>query len=90
MRKIKLFSSRANFITVEISKLIDKRDKAYRTARRTKIDEDWTAARALKDRVRRDISKAKKDYVAKLIDQANGDSKKFWRILGETPENENC
>lgn len=84
IKKLRLYTDRAGFITTDLEKLIHMRDKSYSKARRSGLTEDWNSARSIRDKVRRDLNKAKKDYVARLIDQSNGDSKKFWRVLGDT------
>lgn len=83
VRNIRLHHRNSEFITPEVADQIHERDRLYRRARKSGLDCDWLAAKTLRSRVRRLIINARRDYIRRQLDLADGDSKKFWRIINK-------
>ena len=68
------------WITPEIAKLINKRDKMKSTAAATKHQNDWNEYRRLRNKVKRMIDKEKKDHYQTLLNTKQSNTN-FWKEM---------
>ena len=61
-----------------------ERDYHLKKAKGNKMSRNWRVYRQLRNRVNRDIKKAKSDYYTNLIQENQGDAKGFWKALKKT------
>ena len=89
---IKTFRSKDNspaWLTHDIITLSRDRDRAWRDAIRTNIEEDWATARRLRNWANNAIKAAKSDFLQNELTMNKSDPKKFWRnIKGVLPDQE--
>lgn len=69
------------YISDEILEMIHTRDKAYRKARKSKLEIDLIHAKSLRQQVTRLLRNRKREFILKQIDLANGNSKIFWKTI---------
>lgn len=81
LRSIRITIGKPSYLTDEILSLMRERDKAYLRARKTKTDTLWQLARTFRARVAKELRVARCNYISRQIFHANGDGKKFWRII---------
>lgn len=84
VKTIKIYAYKSDYITVSLAEQIRDRDRAFRKVWKSKLPEDWSAAKNLRSTVRSALVHAKRDYVMNQIDLANGDGRKFWRTINKT------
>jgi len=60
-----------------------QRDKAYKKARNTKIDEDWELFRILRNKTVDICRKAKREYLENKLDKSKSKPKQMWKVLKE-------
>ena len=58
-----------------------QRDYFLGKARKTNHSEDWSNYRCFRNRVTRDVKKAKADYNKRIIDESGGDHRSFWKTM---------
>jgi len=65
-----------------------QRDKAYKKARNTKIDdwEDWELFRIVRNRTVDICRKAKTEYLENKLDRSKSKPKQMWKVLKEMLE----
>lgn len=61
-----------------------QRDKAFKNARRLNTPETWNLAHLFRSWVAKELRIARKNYITKQLNLANGDGRKFWRIINST------
>lgn len=71
------------YITQELADQIRVRDKAFNKARKTKLEQDWRDAKALRVTTRKALILARQRYITKQLDMADGDSRKFWSTINQ-------
>lgn len=67
--------------TLEIKDAISNRDRLYRRAMITRLEDDWISYKQNRNRVVQLIKENKQAYYNRKIDEAKGDSKEMWRTL---------
>lgn len=60
-----------------------ERDQAFVKARKTKKADDLIKAKQLRRAITQELRNAKRAFIIKQIDVANGDSKKFWEEINK-------
>ena len=71
-------------MTSTIANEMRERDYHLKKAKGNKMSRNWRVYRQLRNRVNRDIKKAKSDYYTNLIQENQGDAKGFWKALKKT------
>ena len=71
------------WFTEEIYRLMRQRDMAYRTARSTKLEEDWDLYRQLRNVTVDVCRKAKREYLIEKLDNSTKEPKRMWKVLKE-------
>ena len=69
------------WITRDIKRLFRKKQCKYNNARRTNLDEDWSAYRNLKKEIQRLCRTSHNNYISTLLDKHNKCTKKLWRYI---------
>lgn len=72
------------FLTELVEGLMRERDLAFKVVRRYPMSSNWAIARHLRNRVSREIKKARRMVILKHLRLVNGDSKKFWNYINKT------
>ena len=72
---------REPWLTNELLEEIKDKDRAIRTAKRSKKPEDFLEAKAIRNRVGRQVCGAKAEFLKDQQDELKGDPKKFWRLV---------
>jgi len=73
----------AQWFEGDIYKLMRQRDRAYKKARNTKIDENWELFRILRNRTVDICRKAKREYLENKLDKSKNKPKQMWKVLKE-------
>lgn len=71
------------FISEDLLELFRQRDRAFSKARRTGIKSDVESARALRRKATSLLRKARQTFIQEQMRTANGDCKKFWRVIND-------
>lgn len=84
LRTMRITIGRPKYLTDYILSLMKQRDKAFREARRLNTQETWTLARLFRVRVAKELRSARKSYITKQLDLADGDGRMFWRVINSS------
>ena len=68
-------------MTTSIRKLIKKRHKLHKKAKRSKLRADWENFREARRSIKKVIKKAESDYVKDSIDDLKLDQRAFWKYI---------
>ena len=77
-RSLAVFSP---WVSSKFKQDIRQRDYYLKKARKTSRDEDWLNYRASRNRVTKNIRKAKQAYNKRLVESYCGDEKAFWKTM---------
>ena len=69
------------WLTTEIKKLMNRRDKLLRKCRKSKREEDWNAYKIWRNSCTSEIRKARSTYHQTLLTENEKNPKKFWQII---------
>ncbi len=70
------------YITKDIIRLMNKRDRLYKKARRTKNQRTWCNYKATRNEVQRMIARSHNKYMNEIIGESlKSDGKKFWGFI---------
>ena len=79
-KRVRVFQN-CPWVSSKIKQDIRQRDYYLKKARKTTRDEDWLNYRASRNRVTRNIKKAKQAYNKRLVESHCGDKKAFWKTM---------
>eukprot|EP00794_Sanderia_malayensis_P010377 gene10377-11459_t len=68
----------APWLKVDLRKLMNERDQALRKARKTKSQEDFQVFKELRNKCNGKLKEAKRKYHQNLINESQGNARKFW------------
>ena len=71
----------APWLTCEVKKLMNERDKALRKSRRTKNDADISQFKLKRNAVNSAVRKAKSTYSKNLLNESSENPNKFWKAI---------
>src|SRR5271170_7876033 len=74
---------RQPWITMGLMKSCAKKSKLYKKFCQTKKPEHETKYIIYRNKLKTLLVQAKRDYYSTILNEASGDSKKTWKILGE-------
>ena len=79
MKEFKVAEFKEIWMTNEAIEAIKDKERALNRARRTRSEEDWFEARAVRNRVGRDIENLRANYLKTQQEAHMADPKKFWK-----------
>ena len=80
---MKIRENSPSWFSKEIVEELYYKDDLYKLACRSGKDEDWVNFRLQNNRVKKLILEAKEEYTKDLLEQNEGNPRKFWRCINE-------
>ena len=78
VRTFKRTISREKWVTDELLCLLDLRDSAIKKALNSKRSADWGVANTLRKETRKEMERAKNNYIKEILQEYEKDPRKFW------------
>lgn len=79
LRKLKVKKDRPSYFMNEISCEIKKRDELFKLARLENCKNTWKKTVSIRVKVRKQIKRAKKEFISNKLAENKSESKKYWR-----------
>ena len=83
IKSLKVVENKPEWLSYDLLIRMRERDKAYRKARRTKCQADWTIARNLRNTLSMDIKTSKSNIIKGKLDRYKNSPKKFWSEINK-------
>ena len=83
IKSLKVVDHKPEWLTNDLLIKMRERDKAFRKARRTKCQADWTIARNLRNSLCMDIKTSKSNIIKGKLDRYNNNPKEFWSEINK-------
>ena len=87
IRSYKIRNSKPCWLTNEIIEQMKDRDYFYQKAKRTNSEDDWNIAKFYRNQTNFNVRKAKADYIKEQLQNNEGNSAKFWRLIKQIMPN---
>ena len=84
LNKIQISDKTPKFATMETRNLIKEKDKAYKKAKMTGLDDDVRNYNSIRNKVNKCLKKDKKDKIKKTFTKIEGNPKKQWQSVKNT------
>ena len=81
LKKVKNKPKQAQYLTPDLKERMKVRDGLRKTSRMTKDPRDHITYTTYRNRLRKDLDKAKKDYVTSKLEEAKTNPKEAWRVI---------
>lgn len=81
LKLVRFYTDSSTYINDELRQLMRERDIAFWVARKRGSLDDWYRARILGSRVQSEMVKAKRRFILRQLEAADGDGKKFWNTI---------
>ena len=83
IKEIRISDDNHPWLNSDLYELMNVRDHLFRKARASKKPEDWSAAKAARNNINREITKAKRNHVANLLEIHKHNGKNLWKVLNK-------
>ena len=81
LKEFKINKIKEPWITHELLEFIKDKDKALRTAKRTKLHDNWIIAKRLRNECLTRVRNCKANFIQNELDMNSDDSKKIWNSI---------